>query len=166
MPVRLGKLYKRAVPAVILCVPFLLTVPLLALGTSFWDGRRLFSDALPTASYPSSLVAFAVAILGGHAVAALATGGLWAWVMGDEAVDGVSDEPVTPAVVGALERALYVYALYLGVMELIAIWLALKAVGRWQTTERTHFNVFLVGTLLSLVFGLAGAAIVAGNPLR
>lgn len=146
----------------ILLVPL---VPLLALGTAFWSPKELFGDALCTASYLSSLAAFSAAILAGHLATTLTAAALRYWVIERRSPEGPSDEPTTPGLVGALERAYYVYALYLGLPAAIPVWLALKAVGRWQAGERAHFNTFLIGTAISLLFGLIGAGIVAGDPL-
>ncbi|MCH7999150.1 MAG: hypothetical protein IIA91_06695 [Chloroflexi bacterium] len=140
-------------------------VPLLALGTAYWSETKLFAHVLPTASYPSSLVAFAVAILGGHLAGFLISASLRLWVIEGRNPEGPGPEPVTPALVGAIERAFYVYALYVGFPEAIAVWMALKAVGRWQTKERAQFNAFLIGSAVSLAFGVLGAAIVAKDPL-
>ena len=82
-----------------------------------------------------------------------------------------------PALVGGIERLLYVVAILAGAPELVAVWLALKVAGGWKawsdgrdiswTTEdgssksvtvmgRHEFNIFLIGSGLSLLS--AGAA--------
>lgn len=146
----------------LLFIPFVLVLPL---GTAYWSPpKELSGDALSTATYLSSLAAFTAAILVGHLVTALIGAALRYWIIEGRSPSGPADEPVTPAIVGALERSIYVYAFYLGLPEAIAVWLAFKAVGRWQAQERAQFNTFLILSAISLFFGFLGAAIVAGDP--
>lgn len=82
-----------------------------------------------------------------------------------------------PAIVGLLERVLYVAAILGGQGAFIGVWLALKTAGGWKgwSGERTYswevegqaktgqipgrqeFNLFLVGSALSLTFAAAAA---------
>jgi hypothetical protein len=67
-----------------------------------------------------------------------------------------------PALVGAIERGLFVGALQLERGEFIAVWLALKVAAQWKGWEqglgagsakvqgRDLFNVFLIGSGLSI----------------
>jgi len=67
---------------------------------------------------------------------------------------------------GICERASYTAAILLGVPTWIGVWLAIKVAAqwnRWQAEERATFNVFLVGNLLSIFFGLLGAWIALGT---
>ena len=71
-------------------------------------------------------------------------------------------QPKIAAMVGHLERALYTSLWLMGSSELILGWLALKAAGvlRQTTKDQVVYNTFLVGTGLSLVFGVAGGMLV------
>lgn len=74
-----------------------------------------------------------------------------------------------PALLGVLERFLYVAALLQGYAEFVGVWLALKVAGGWkgwtEGEEGIHgrhlFNSTLIGSGLSLVWAVVGAAIVA-----
>jgi len=80
-----------------------------------------------------------------------------------------------PAVVGVLERILYVIAILAEAPEFIGVWLAIKTAGSWKGwsegrdypsgdgTEkkivipgRQEFNLFLVGSAVSAICGVAG----------
>jgi hypothetical protein len=77
-----------------------------------------------------------------------------------------------PAAVGYLERALYTSAWVVGRPELAAVWLALKVAGQWgrwqvdrtlgtvQIQGRSVYNLFLLGSGLSLAFAFAGGLVV------
>jgi hypothetical protein len=61
---------------------------------------------------------------------------------------------------GICERASYTAALLLGAPTWIGVWLAIKVAAqwqRWQAEERATYNVFLIGNILSIFFGLLGA---------
>jgi len=82
-----------------------------------------------------------------------------------------------PALIGVLERILYVAAILTGAKELVGVWLAMKVAGGWElwkegtivewigaggrhTAEiggRSFFNTFLVGSALSLLNATAAA---------
>ena len=82
-----------------------------------------------------------------------------------------------PAIIGVIERFLYVASLLVGAPELIGVWLILKVAGGWQGWSagrkprgqeddataphvygRQVFNIFLLGSGLSLVWAVAGWA--------
>jgi len=68
---------------------------------------------------------------------------------------------------GAIERAAYVIAIHVGFPEWIAIYFAIKGALNWRAAEKKEgysYNVFLIGSLLSLGFGVLGAWIAAGRP--
>jgi hypothetical protein len=89
----------------------------------------------------------------------------------------LADVIFLPALVGLLERLLYIIALLAKSPEFIGVWLALKVAGGWSgwsgkreykwddngkeilgyVPGRQEFNLFLVGTALSLIFAVAGA---------
>ena len=111
------------------------------------------------------LVGFVVSSLGG---------GLALWLLverlawGHLAKHGVSPKPsgLLTVPLGICERASYTAAFLLGVPAWVGVWLALKVAAkwkRWQGEERGTYNVFLIGNLLSIAFGLFGAWIAAGQ---
>ena len=80
--------------------------------------------------------------------------------------------PQHPEAIGLLERTLYTAAWQLGITEFIGIWLVLKVAGGWKgwtedlpvssgkLSGRTVFNLFLLGTGVSLAYGVVGALII------
>ena len=70
--------------------------------------------------------------------------------------------------VGVVERVLYTTSWLLGHPEFIAVWLALKVAGQWNRWSedrdgipgRAFYNVFLIGSGLSILYGVTGALIV------
>jgi hypothetical protein len=67
---------------------------------------------------------------------------------------------------GICERASYTAAIMLGASTWIGVWLAVKVAAqwkRWQGEERALYNVFLIGNILSIFFGLVGACIALGK---
>jgi len=141
--------------------------PALALTTSEWSAKSLFTGALNPASYLSSLMAFAVAIMAGQLFV-----GIFVLSLNHVLLDGhegapTTSETLTPALVGTLERIAYIYALMFGFPEFIPIWIAAKTVSQWRVWQerRVVFNTFLMGTGLSLAFSILAAAIIAGNPI-
>jgi len=81
----------------------------------------------------------------------------------------------TPRIVGHVERTLYFFAIFSGFEEFIAVWLALKAAGKWvvwekgtttnneekkKDTGRAFYNVFLIGSGLSVGYAFVGVNLV------
>jgi len=67
---------------------------------------------------------------------------------------------------GIIERGFYTTVLIMGAPNLIAVWLALKVVpkwNRWEGDERVTYNVFLIGNVISVAFGIIGAWIALGK---
>lgn len=84
-----------------------------------------------------------------------------------------------PSLIGILERIIYTSAIVFGQLILIGIWLTFKAIGQWGDVEfsnrnnsrnndrnnalqgatRMRANNFLIGTALSLLFGIFGGII-------
>jgi hypothetical protein len=67
---------------------------------------------------------------------------------------------------GICERVSYTAAFLLGIPTWIGVWLAIKVAAqwnRWTDEERATYNVFLIGNLLSIVFGFLGAWIALGQ---
>ena len=77
-----------------------------------------------------------------------------------------------PQLVGLVERSLYVASFQVGKPEFIAVWLALKVAGQWKRWEdggtadgveisgRLVYNLFLIGSGLSVAFGAVGAQLI------
>ena len=72
---------------------------------------------------------------------------------------------------GMVERGLYTAALILGGFQWIGVWLGIKVIARWQTTEKRpkgSMDIWLIGSGVSLVFGFIGAWMALGQmpPLK
>src|SRR3972149_8298714 len=83
-----------------------------------------------------------------------------------KAADGEVDRSSRPGLevisLGIIERVLYTSAVWGDELLFIGIWLALKGlVTRWERwdEDRRLFNIFLVGTGVSLAFGVLGGVI-------
>ena len=68
---------------------------------------------------------------------------------------------------GIVERSLYTTAFLLNQPGFVAVWLALKVASRWKRWEevgdRATYNLFLIGSGLSLIMAYVGAWVVAGD---
>ncbi len=84
--------------------------PVLALTTSEWSAKSLFTGALNPASYASSLMAFAVAIVAGQLFVGIFVLFLNHVLLGAKGGPTTS-ETLTPALVGTMERAAYIESL-------------------------------------------------------
>jgi len=59
---------------------------------------------------------------------------------------------------GLIERFLYTLSWQLGQPAFIGIWVALKVASQWKKwSENPSYNIFLVGTGLSVLYGVLGA---------
>lgn len=65
---------------------------------------------------------------------------------------------------GIVERSVYVTAFLLNAVVFVLAWLVFKAVSKWRdwSNHRGLFNGFAIGTVLSLFFGVGGAALAYG----
>ncbi|WP_417531312.1 hypothetical protein [Marinobacter lipolyticus] len=67
------------------------------------------------------------------------------------------------ALVGIIERIIYFFSAYFGVYEFLAGWLVLKSVANFNKEDSSPFlrtyYVYLLGTGLSLLFGVGGAVL-------
>jgi hypothetical protein len=67
--------------------------------------------------------------------------------------------------VGMVERFLYTSSILFAGSGLIAVWVGIKALSQWKRwegkthAERVTFNLYLVGSGLSLLYGILGAQI-------
>lgn len=90
---------------------------------------------------------------------------------------GEYKETVRPAswqsrIIGCVERTLYVAAFHVNQAEFIAVWLAVKVAVQWKRWEegreygertiagRAIYNIFLIGSALSVAYALVGAKLV------
>lgn len=67
------------------------------------------------------------------------------------------------ATIGVIERIIYFFSAYFGIYELLAGWLVLKSFANFDRQDgrpflRTYY-VYLLGTGLSLLFGVGGAVL-------
>lgn len=100
------------------------------------------------------------------------------------ATDGFRRSTWLVALVGVIERVLFVLALYIGQPEFIGLWLTLKIASQWtqwgqdsvvlgptaKVPGRAVFQVFLVGNAFSMLFSFAAFKsfqwLQAGQPTR
>lgn len=69
------------------------------------------------------------------------------------------------ALLGILERLTYTTAILISFPQWIAVWLGAKVAvnwKKWQEGERNRYNIFLIGNLVSIIFGFLGALIILG----
>ncbi len=101
-------------------------------------------------------------------------GALVLWVLIDRMAwgylgkKGIPKKPpgVLTLPMGILERFMYTTVLVIDQPAFIAVWLGLKVASqwkRWEDTERGTYNVFLMGTALSLIIAFFGAWIALGH---
>jgi hypothetical protein len=108
------------------------------------------------------VVGYTFAIGVGHLTIRPLSLALWSGLPQQEAAVQ-RDFPGHPQMVGMLERALYVGAWQAGHPEFIGVWLVLKVAGEVTNktvTGRPLFNVFLVGTGVSIGYGVLGGAFI------
>ncbi len=77
----------------------------------------------------------------------------------------------TTYILGIIERALFTSSVFFGAREFIAIWLAIKVAAQWKSWEgnpgkvgearlaRARYNLFLLGTGLTVAYSVLGAQI-------
>jgi hypothetical protein len=109
---------------------------------------------------------FYFAIVVGHCLIKMTSDAMWL------AAAGYTEDPEphfdTSAIIGWLERALYVLFLLLHKPEAIGLWLTLKAAGRIWTKERLEndplpreiYQIFLISNALSIGYAIVGWVIV------
>lgn len=110
-----------------------------------------------------SIVGLAYALFAGHILTRPVSRRAWGRVDPSrrDRPQATGHQDLHPAIVGYLERLAVAGAWMLGRPELAGAWLVLKAAAVWRTWEddRGVFNVFLIGTGTSVVFGVAGGLI-------
>jgi hypothetical protein len=92
-----------------------------------------------------------------------------AWIALDEMPKGKKDMPYrwTSSLSGIIDRVIYTSSLLFSAKEFIAVWLAIKVAVQWKRWEdskdlgkaRASFHIFVIGTGLSLSYGVVGALI-------
>jgi hypothetical protein len=112
------------------------------------------------------IIGFLVSTVGGAVVLWLLIDRLaWPYVAEDLPSGGKPARLLTVPL-GICERASYTTAILLGFPTWIGVWLAIKVAAQWQRwhgEERAVYNVFLLGNILSVFFGLLGAWIALGR---
>lgn len=80
----------------------------------------------------------------------------WLWQKCDTKKD--SNTARLSLILGILERISYTSAMLIGQPEWIGVWLVLKISSQWGVwkDERYKYNIFLIGNLLSVMFGVLG----------
>jgi hypothetical protein len=108
----------------------------------------------------------------GHFCVALIVDRLWKTEAGSSSDKNVRPGPYLPKLVGIVERVLFVASLQLGKAEFIGVWFVLKVAGQWKRwTEgadvdgdkvdaRVFYNVFLIGSAVSLAYAVVGAELI------
>ena len=117
------------------------------------------------------IVGFAFSIVLGHFVLwSLIEKTLWPYVRRHHPPDPNHHKSRLSWMVGVLERGIYTGAFLLpgtGI-QLVAGFLALKVASRWHSSSGPRStvdsdNIWMIGSCLSVLFGLAGAWIVLGH---
>lgn len=117
------------------------------------------------------IAGFAFSILVGHLVLWwLIEKTLWPYVRRSHPPEPEHQKSRLSWLVGVLERAIYTGAFLLpgtGI-QLVAGFLALKVASRWHSSSGPRStvdsdNIWMIGTCLSVLFGLAGAWIALGH---
>ena len=123
----------------------------------------------------ANIAGYTFALLLGHFAIYYISKALWAnFTTPSVSIDQLRPSPSHPAIVGFIERALYVASIQMGAPQFIGVWLAIKVAGQWRrwgegynkdndevvVTGREFFNVFLIGSGLSIAYALVGALII------
>lgn len=136
-------------------------------------GRSLWESLVSLWPY---VVGYAVALILGAIVILFAV--RWAWK--DASGGGVrrEDQERLSAVLGSIERGLYIAALQLHHAEFIGLWLGIRTAGSWTSwrngvrkdedlegatkdvSGRQVFNIFLMGSALNIAFAVLGERLI------
>ncbi|HEX9201707.1 MAG TPA: hypothetical protein VF865_19270 [Acidobacteriaceae bacterium] len=117
------------------------------------------------------IAGFAFSILAGHIVLwSLIERCLWPYVRKNHPPDPDHHKSRLSWMVGVLERTIYTGALMLpgSGIQLIAGFLAVKVAARWHSSSGSRAtadsdNIWIIGTWLSVLFGVVGAWIALGH---
>jgi hypothetical protein len=116
-------------------------------------------------------VGYGFAVIIGHFCVALVVDRLWKTEVGSSSDKDVRPGFYLPKLVGIVERVLFVASLQLGKGEFIGVWFVLKVAGKWKRWSegaeaggkidaRVFYNIFLIGSALSLAYSVVGAELV------
>ena len=123
-------------------------------------------------SLPRVFLGFSVSIIGGHITAwVLVEKVLYPYAAKKNGFDFPAIRSHLSGAVGIVERSICTGALFLAGVhgwQVIAGWLALKVAARWQKAKndivvRDSDNIWLIGTALSVAFGVLGAWLINGK---
>lgn len=114
---------------------------------------------------PRVIIGYVISTLGGALV-------LWLFIdriaWGYLAKKGIPGKApgVLTLPMGILERFMYTTVFIVNQPAFVAVWLALKVASqwkRWEGEERGTYNVFLIGSALSLIIAFLGAWVALGR---
>jgi len=115
---------------------------------------------------------YGFAVIVGHLCVTTVVDRLWRCQAGNPSDAKAHSGAYLSRLVGCVERALFVATLQMGRGELIGVWLVLKVAGQWKRwTEgekvedkvidgRSSFNLFLIGSGLSIAYSFVGAQLI------
>ncbi len=117
------------------------------------------------------IAGFVFSVVVGHIVLwSLIEKTLWPFVRKNHSPEPDQHKARLSWLVGVLERAIYTAALMVpgSGIQLIAGFLALKVASRWHSSSGPRStvdsdNIWMIGTCLSVLFGVAGASIALGH---
>lgn len=113
---------------------------------------------------------YGFAVVAGHVCIAVVMDGLWRGEAGGDSK--TRPTAYQSRLVGFVERALFVATLQIGRGEFIGVWLVLKIAGQWKRWAegekvgdevidgRSSFNLFLIGSGLSIAYAFVGAQLI------
>lgn len=118
------------------------------------------------------VIGYSISLVVGHLVTSRVTRYLWDIAERDvrksknqeQYLPTIRTTPIIALWHGTAERFLYTSTIILGRPEGIAVWLAFKAVMRWKVYEDDPRHIpgsaiYVVGTIVSLMFGILGGLI-------
>jgi hypothetical protein len=115
---------------------------------------------------------YGFAVIVGHWCIAVVIDGLWRGEANIPPDTKVRPTGYLSRLVGFVERALFVATLQMGRGEFIGVWLVLKVAGQWKRWTdgerigdkiidgRSAFNIFLIGSGLSIAYAFVGAQLI------
>ncbi len=121
----------------------------------------------------SYIIGYFFAIVIAHFPISLVVDRMWecvGWTKDDK--ESIRPQSWQPRILGCVERTLYAASFQLGKSEFIAVWLALKVAGQWKRwgedqkyggriiAGRAVYNIFLIGSALSIGYAVTGAKLV------
>jgi len=122
-------------------------------------------------SLPRVVAGFTFSVLAGHVILWwLIERTLWPYIRRRQAAEPDHHKSRLSWMVGVLERAIYTTALMVpgSGIQIVAGFLAVKVAARWHGTSGPRAtadsdNIWIIGTWLSVLFGVAGAWMALGH---